>query len=189
MIIKDSSNEKATIYYEFYLEMIHGLIVYNIFSSVLFLPVEKTGIKGSITFQQDIHVSVLTSRFEVKVFDTTKLDIMEVFFGGVLVCIYDWQATWWEKNNVCVNFSCTCRMSKVILYFSYRQYFVTGDRHYNFFTAKVFCGWDYSITSDSTSVLKKKSIYLELAVSMLIINEKGVIPSNTNNTLHVPQRW
>nr|XP_054762398.1 transmembrane channel-like protein 7 [Lytechinus pictus]XP_054762399.1 transmembrane channel-like protein 7 [Lytechinus pictus] len=49
---------------------------------------------------------------------------------------------------------------------AYRQYFVTGDRHYNFFTAKVFCGWDYSITSESTSRLKNKSIYLELAEAL-----------------------
>ncbi|XP_071489426.1 transmembrane channel-like protein 7 [Diadema antillarum] len=49
---------------------------------------------------------------------------------------------------------------------AYRQYFVTGDRHYNFFTARAFCGWDYSITSESTAKLRNKSIYLELAEAL-----------------------
>ncbi|XP_072044198.1 transmembrane channel-like protein 7 isoform X2 [Amphiura filiformis] len=46
---------------------------------------------------------------------------------------------------------------------SYRDYFITGDKKYNYYVAKVFCGWDYSITAPNTAELKKKSIYLELA--------------------------
>ncbi|XP_071797376.1 transmembrane channel-like protein 7 [Asterias amurensis] len=46
---------------------------------------------------------------------------------------------------------------------TYREYYITGDRSHNFYTSKVFSGWDYSITSESTSQLKQRSNYLELA--------------------------
>ncbi|XP_046583503.1 transmembrane channel-like protein 7 isoform X1 [Haliotis rubra] len=46
---------------------------------------------------------------------------------------------------------------------SYRKYYIEGSSEFNFFfVSKVFCGWDYGVTSKEAARLKHKSIYNEL---------------------------
>lgn len=58
---------------------------------------------------------------------------------------------------------------------SYRENYIYSGDEFSFYASKVFCSWDYGITDRSASLLKHKSAFNELQVSICIVATLRVI--------------